>query len=365
MKPFLLLFLITFWGFACDKEEDLITPPDESKTYFPPLSGTAWETTSPTTLDWDAEALESLFSFLEENNTRAFIILKDGKIVIEEYWGKNILNIADFGRNTNWYWASAGKTLTAFLVGLAQEEGNLNIQNKSSDYLGRAWTSLAPEKEDLITVRHQLSMTTGLDFRVDDIYCTDPECLQYRADAGTQWFYHNAPYTLLDQVVSNATGIDYNSYTNQMLERKIGMSGDWVPNGYNNTYWSTPRDMARFGLLIINQGDWDGESIMADKDYYEEMVTTSQSLNPSYGYLWWLNGQSSVIYPGLGLSFNTSVAPQAPAELFSAMGKNGQFIDILPSEGIVVVRMGEAPDGSLVPVQFHDDMWGLLEKVIR
>jgi CubicO group peptidase (beta-lactamase class C family) len=248
---------------------------------------------------------------------------------------------------------------------MAQEDGDLNILNKTSDYLGENWTSLPDAKEDLITVRHQLTMTTGLDYNVADVDCTLPGCLQYKADAGDQWFYHNAPYTLLEQVVSNATATDYNQYTNEKLESKIGMDGTWIKSGYNNVYWSKARDAARYGLLILNEGKWDETQIMTDADYFNDMVNTSQALNPSYGYLWWLNGKGSVIFPGLPNSFAISMSDNAPSDLFAAMGKNGQFIDVVPSLDLVVVRMGEAPDGSLVPVQFHDDMWAKIMDVIN
>ena len=54
----------------------------------------------------------------------------------------------------------------------------------------------------------------------------------------------------------------------------------------------------------------------------------------------------------------------APDDLFAAAGKNGQFLDVIPSENIVVVRMGEAPDGSLVPIQFHNEMWEKISDLI-
>ncbi len=366
MPRIIPLFLI-LGLMSCNQEDnDVPTPVEEEPTiYFPPTTSESWSTTSPESLGWSTADLDELYDFLQTNNTRAFIILKEGKIVVEQYWGNNnITNTAPFGQNTNWYWASAGKTITAFLVGLAQEQGHLSISDKTSDYLGQGWTSLAPEQEERITIRHQLTMTTGLDYTVPDIHCTDPECLQYKAVPGTQWFYHNAPYTLLEQVVSNAVGISYNQYTDNELEQKIGMSGQWIKSGFNNVYWSKARDMARFGLLILNEGTWREEVIMSDQAYYEDMVTTSQNLNPSYGYLWWLNGKSSVILPGLPNSFNFSVAPNAPDDLFAAMGKNGQFVDIVPSEKLVVVRMGEAPDDSLVPIQFHDELWEKLGIVI-
>jgi len=76
-----------------------------------------------------------LYAYLNQNNTRAFLVLQNGKIVIEKYFGKNIQQNADFTASSNWYWASAGKTITAFLVGMAQEEGKLNINLRSNTYL--------------------------------------------------------------------------------------------------------------------------------------------------------------------------------------------------------------------------------------
>lgn len=340
---------------ACKKTGD---PPDDDKLYFPPTDSQEWETVSPTTLGWNESMLTELKSFLAQNGTRAIIILKDGRIAVEQYWGNNLLNNAPFTASTSWYWASAGKTITAFLAGIAQQERLLSINDKTSTYLGAGWTSLPAEKENLITIRHQLTMTTGLDYNVPDLDCTSPACLKYKADAGTQWFYHNAPYTLLEDVISAAAGTTYNSYTDSRLEAKTGMSGTWIRTGeFNNVYYSTARDAARFGLLIMNRGKWDDQEIMTDSDFFDAMVSSSQSLNLSYGYLWWLNGKGSIIYPGLASSFSLSLSPAAPADMFAALGKNGQFINVIPSLNMVVVRMGEAPGSSLVPVSFHNEMW--------
>jgi len=365
MKVFYSIMILFLVLTACNQNDEVsetIIP--EGELYFPPSNGMTWEKTAPEDLGWNSDESEELFDFLESNNTRAFLVLKDGKIVMERYWGNNIANTAIFDSNSQWYWASAGKTLTATLVGIAQQDGHLNIEDKTSDYLGVGWTSMSGEKEALITIENQLSMTTGLDYQVSDLDCTESACLEYRSDAGTQWFYHNAPYTLLEQVVSNASGIDYNLYTDQKIESITGMNGQWISLGYNNVYWSTARDMARFGLLILNKGRWQETPILSDENYFNQMVSTSQDLNPAYGYLWWLNGKNSIIVPSLPTTFNLELSGNAPDDMYAGMGKNGQFVDIVPSEDLVVIRMGEAPDNALVPIEFHDEMWQMLNAVM-
>jgi CubicO group peptidase (beta-lactamase class C family) len=325
--------------------------------YFPPLTGTAWETTTPQSLGWCTEKIDTLYNFLDNTNTKAFIVLKNGRIVLEKYYGT-------FTRDSAWYWASAGKTLTGFTMGIALQEGLIKIQDTTSKYLGKGWTSLSVAQEDKITIRNQLTMTTGLDDGVTDSDCTLPTCLKYKADPSMRWAYHNAPYTLLDKVIETASNSTFNTYVQNKIRSKIGMVGVFVKVGYNNIHFSTARSMARFGLLLLNKGKWDATSILTDTAYFRQMTNTSQNINPSYGYLTWLNGKSTLMVPGSQVMYQTSVAPNAPAEMFAAMGKNGQLINVIPSQGLVVVRMGNNPDNSLVPFTYCNDIWKWLAPVI-
>lgn len=318
--------------------------------YFPPIGNNSWDTISPSRLGWCNEKIDSLINFLEKKNTKAFLILKDGKIVIEKYFGT-------FKQDSVWYWASAGKTLTSFATGIAKQEGYLKLNDTSSKYLGKNWTSCNIADENNITVWHQLTMTTGLDDGVADPYCTLPSCMKYKANAGSRWAYHNAPYTMLDKVIESATGKNLNLYLYQKLILPIGMSGLFVKSGYNNIFMSNARTMARFGLLILNKGNWNGNKIMTDTTYYREMTNTSQNLNLSYGYLWWLNGKKSFMVPGLQYAFNFYLLPSAPSDLIAALGKNGQFINVVPSQNLVLIRMGNAPGSKEVPIEFNDSIW--------
>ena len=324
--------------------------------YFPPLVGNTWATTDPSGLGWCTDRIDSLYRFLEQKNTKAFIVLKDGRIVLEHYFGT-------FTEDSIWYWASAGKTITGFLVGKSKEQGFLSLSDTSAKYLGHGWTSLTPSQEDSITIRHQLTMTTGLDDG-GDVYCTLPSCLQYLAPAGTRWAYHNAPYTLLEKVIENATSSNINVYTQNVLKSQTGMTGAWITVDYNNVFYSKPRSMARYGLLLQNRFKWNNTSLLTDAGYVNEMLNTSQPYNYAYGYLTWLNGKGSYMIPSSQVKIPGSYAPAAPLDMYAAIGKNGQIISVAPSKGLVVVRMGDDPSSGEVPFTLCDDIWQRLNYVM-
>ena len=75
-------------------------------------------------------------------------------------------------------------------------------------------------------------------------------------------------------------------------------------------------------------------------------VLQLQKLNQGYGYLWWINGKTSYRLPGLQLQFNGSLIPNAPADMFMALGKNDQKIYVVPSKKMVIIRMGDVANPS-------------------
>jgi CubicO group peptidase (beta-lactamase class C family) len=324
--------------------------------YYP---STAWQTTDPSSLGWCTSEIDSLYAFLQKGDSKAFVLLKDGKIVLEKYFGT-------FTQDSLWYWASAGKTLTAFAAGLAQQKGFLKLSDTSSKYLGKGWSSLTAEQEAKITVWHHLTMTTGLDDATGNADCTDKNCLVYKAEPGTRWAYHNAPYTLLDQIMQGAAGQNINAFLNANVKPTTGMTGLFVKTGYNNVYFSNARSMARYGLLLLGEGQWNGSAVMTDTGYLRRMRNSSQTLNRSYGYLTWLNGKSSFMIPQSQIVFPGTLMPNAPSDMYAALGKNSQYINVVPSQGLVLVRMGNDPPegGGLVPTAFNNNIWKYLNKIM-
>ena len=347
---FFLLSVMTIVFSSCSKDNDTKV----SSSYFPPKTGTEWETKSVESLNWNQNAIPDLFDYLEEKNTKSFIILVDGKIVIEEYFNNH-------SATTNWYWASAGKTLTSTVTGIAAQEGFLNLEEKVSTYLGTNWTSMPLAKENLITNRHLLTMTSGIE-DLDNADCVTPECLTYKADAGTRWAYHNV-YVKLQDVISAATNQPFEDYFTEKLKSKIGMDGSWFTLENNRIYRSTTRSMARFGLLILNNGKWENE-VIVNSDFVQSATKTSQNINKSYGYLWWINGESSYHLPQSQFEFQGSIIPSGPTDMFMALGKNDQKIYVIPSKKMVVIRMGNAADEANAALSDFDDvLWQKINAV--
>ena len=357
MKPKVLLsFFVLLIAFSCSSESnDDEQEPVIEDFYFPALGTDTWETKSIGDLSWNQSELQPLLDYLEEKNTKSFMILHNGKIVVEEY-----MNTHDATKS--WYWASAGKTLTTAVSGIAQEEGLLNINHKVSDYLGTGWTSATLEKENLITCKNLLSMNSGLDDTLgDDV---SPANLQYIADPGTRWAYHNV-YVKMQDVIAEASNQDWSDYFNTKLRDKTGMTGQWINLGSLSVYWSNTRSMARFGLLISAKGKWENTQIIPEA-FLNDATDTSQNINKSYGYMWWLNGKDSYHLPSTQIEFNGELIPNAPADMYAALGKNDQKIYVVPSKDLVIIRMGNAADTDTFALSsFDNDLWAKINAVIN
>ncbi|RZJ36204.1 MAG: class C beta-lactamase-related serine hydrolase [Flavobacterium sp.] len=351
MKRLLFPLVLLICGCSSDSGQSVNT-----ELYFPPVASDVWETESVAEAGWNEAAVAPLLDYLEAKHSKSFIVLHNGRIVLENYFNGHSID-------SNWYWASAGKTLTSTMTGIAQQESLLNLDDRVSDYLGSGWTSLTPEKENLITLRHLLTMTSGLE-DIANGDCVAPECLTYVADAGTRWAYHNV-YVKLQDVIAAASGETFSDYFNAKLRDKIGMNGVWLPMDNNIVYWSTSRSMARFGLLMLNRGNWNGETIL-NETYFNQATQTSQNINLSYGYLWWLDVKQSYHMPQTQLEFNGSIIPGAPSDMYMALGKNDQKIYVIPSRNIVIIRMGDAADNvNLALSDFDEQLWTRINTLIN
>ena len=311
------------------------------KLYYP--RGKEWETRAPKDAGMDAAGIEEALKYAGDHNSTGLVILRGGRIVTEKYW-------KDWTPETAQPIYSSSKSVTATLVGMAIEEGKIKSVNQSASDFVASWKG-APQAA--ITLRHMLTMTSGIKVgagavspAVDAFAETAAFPLEHQP--GEHWAYNTPVYRMLIRVLEIASGQSIDQYTERKLSGPLGMQhSKWdcapAPNNKTNCTWyrSCLRDMSRFGLLILRNGQWDGKQIVSAK-YVKEATSTSQMLNESYGYLWWLNGKPSYKLPGGGGVQPGRLWPDCPPDAFGALGAQDKKIYVVPSLNLVVARHGGA-----------------------
>ena len=252
--------------------------------------------------------------------------------------------------------ASVQKSLVSILIGIAQQKGLLNINNSVTSYIGK-WTQLEAEKENLITVRNLLTMTSGLD-----------ATLNYLSDPGSQWFYNSRAYSYLIDVLEKSSGIQVNDLSSEWLfkelemqetfwkERRRGIMG-FPKDSSKYGLVTTAKDLLKFGEFILNGGEVGTNHIISDIDFFDDSFSKSQDLNEAYGYLWWLNNTTSFMTWDKDLS-SGNLLPKAPEETILALGWGNRILAIIPSEEIVLVRLGSFPNDP----HFNNNLWEYIQK---
>lgn len=161
-------------------------------------------------------------------------------------------------------------------------------------------------------------------------------------------------------MLTTASAMGYDALSENYIGSTTGMTGGW----FDQEFFSVPRSAARFGLLALNHGIWANDTLLKDTAYLNAMKRTSQPYNLSYGYLWWLNGQASYMLPGYQTVFPGELIPNAPADMFCALGKYNQKIYVVPSTGMVVVRMGTSTDSAADALTIFDNqLWGYIDNL--
>lgn len=310
---------------------------------------------------WNNDALEELFDYAEAERSTGIVIVHDGELIEERYWpapaGKRFQRMlaettAD-GRTLEDV-ASVQKSVVGFLIGHAMDQGLVALDTSIVDYIGSGWSRAAKAEEATITLRHLLSMTSGLTPR-----------LKREAPAGEKWRYNTRVYSVLVSVLEAVTSKDINTLTRLWLTDPLEMSESnwrqrrWLTGAVDaNTqgFISSARDLARFGLLMVREGQWRNQQTITQPDHLDALVRPSQALNPAYGYLWWLNGYP---FTSPGGSRLPSLIPAAPSDLYAAQGALGRKLYVVPSLKLVVVRLGDQP-----AADFNQQFWQKLIAVL-
>ena len=338
-----------------------------NKLYFPPNPGDVgvWETVSAASLGLDIDALNSALDFAMERKSSSVVVLVGGRLLVERHQkvGSPTLRYRSMlkGKDANGHViedvASVQKSVVSMLMGIAIEKNLVKLDDPVHKHMDRGWSQASPKQEEKITLRHLVTMTSGLS-----------DQLKFVAPAGSKWAYNTTAYSRSLNAILAAAKMSPNELTSAWLTEPLGMKNSrWVErlrsadtdvatNRYG--FATTARDLARFGLMVAAKGKWREQTIVGDVAYIAAATSPSQKLNPSSGYLWWLNGHK---LPRKGLRKTaSSLIPSAPRDLFAAQGALGRKCYVVPSKQIVVTRLGDDPEVKGQP-RFNDEFWRLLK----
>ncbi len=303
-------------------------------------------------------ALDKEFSEPDPENprrARAVVVVYKGKIVGERY-------APGFNKDMPMHGWSMTKSITSALIGILVGRGEFSVDDPAPI---PEWKEPG-DPHGRITIDHLLRMSGGFDFHHDLSPAGQRQQALFGAidstrysiesplDAapGTRWEYSNANPHSLWRVIRNTLGgtdEDYLTFARRELFNRIGMRGALIePDPYGNPIgtsfgWASARDWARFGLLYLNDGVWEGERILPEGwvDYTRTPAPTAEYKH--YGALFWLNaGAREFTETPEEKEFpkNSPPFPRLPEDAYFAMGHDGKVVAIIPSRELVVVRLG-------------------------
>lgn len=320
-------------------------PDVDTDTVFWPM-GDKITDTIPLGIDMQKleEALDIAFAdALPMKGTFAVAVAYKNQLVAERY--RDDLS----SENLFLSWSMAKSYINTF-VGILVKQGKIDI-NQPLD--------IAEWKQDgrsEITLKNLLQMNSGLEWNEDYGNNSDVNKMLFKngdmarfamsksleSNPGSVWYYSSGTTNIVGDIIRRTIGNDsaYYAFPREQFFNKTGMrsvifetdaSGSFVGSSY---LYASMRDYVRYGLLYLNDGYWQGEQLLPE-GWVEFTVTPANGSDGEYGAFFWLN--------------QSNVYPDVPADTYSCRGHDGQFIFIIPSRDLVVVRTGFSQKGVFNP----------------
>lgn len=258
---------------------------------------------------------------------------------------------------------SMAKSFTNAMVGILVKEGKLNID---APLQIDEWTN---DERVSITMRNLLNMNSGLAWNEDYGNNSDVNIMLHKVgdmgqyalempvenSPGTTWYYSSGTTNIVSKYIRDTFNddISYYRFPREALFNKIGMqsaifevdaSGTFVGSSY---LYATMRDYARFGLLYLHQGNWLGEQILPE-GWTDFTTNEANGSDGQYGAFFWLN-------------LSKEKYPDVPEDMYSCNGHDGQYIYIIPSKDLVVVRTGFSKKGEFDNNEFLSGIVNAIE----
>lgn len=283
------------------------------------------------------KAINSIFDpslNMDSIKTRAVVVVHKDSLIAEKYAN-------GFDKDTEILGWSMNKSIVSTLVGILVKAGKMSL---TDDQLYENWT----DERSKITLNDLLQMQSGLAFEENYAEVSDVTKMLFMNEdivqdvaanpldtvVGTRWYYSSGTTNLVTGLIKKQfdNDQDYLKFPHEQLFRKIGMhsmiletdeSGNYIGSSYG---YATPRDWAKFGLLYLKEGNWYGEQII-DTSWVNFVRQPAEHSGGIYGGHFWHN-------------HNHAAYKDVPTDIYSCNGFEGQYVYIIPSKDLVIVRMG-------------------------
>jgi len=378
----LIVFGVLILISGCDK--DINDPETDEYIYqVPELTADGWETASLDNVTIDIAYLNQMMNYInstQDHNIHSILIMKDNKLVFEEYFDGYLYSsdppgsngdYISYDREVDHYLASVSKTITSVIFGAAVKEGFIDDINDNVVNVFPEYENILTGDKANITVHHLLTMSSGLAWdesstsyenpandvaalfnSEDPIAYTLSRTLLY--PPGTQFLYNSGGTNVLGAIIEKATGISFLDFGNEYLFDPLNIEGGaWqrFPSGYyfaSGGIFFRPRELAKIGFLFLNNGYWENHQVVTEEwiseSISEHIITQGRTLPlaDGYGYQWWLQDYyvNEIVY-----------------ESFMAAGWGDQYMIIFPEQNLLVLFNGGNywSSGSISPFDLVED----------
>jgi CubicO group peptidase (beta-lactamase class C family) len=329
------LLIVFFLNISCLLEGSLKLP---FNGFLPRNISDGWIISSPADENIDASRLASIFIDLHENDIwqiKSLLVFRNSKLVAESYM-KDRDEIVD--KTAVW---SCTKQFTAILTGISVEKGLFTVDDPISNYLPQA----VSHGKGHITIKNLLTMKSGIDFNNDGFNGETSKLLReepgnsldfildlsMRSDPGTSFNYNDGDPQIISAIIQERTGKTMKLWAEEVLFSKIGIANlDWLSYKDGITMGSfgiltSPREMAKIGQLVLNDGQWNGKEIVSAvwiDEMTQEQVSSGETneTNITFGYFWWRDSTRNIVF---------------------MRGHGGQYVFINKNKNLMVVITSE------------------------
>lgn len=340
MKPLIIFFFIL--SYSCTQHENSTSNKPEQLD-----DGIQTSTLSDVGLD------EKLINEMQDSitagaypNIHSVLIFRNNKLVYEKYWPghdenriTDFIGVIDHGRDSLHDIRSITKSITSAAVMMALDQGKIkNLDQRLFEFFPE-YAKYAKGRKNDITIRHLLTMTSGLEWKEDQNDSLKENDVPYALDfilrqpiveePGSKFRYNSSSTQLLGQIVEKATGMDIERFTVMYLFQPLGIKHfEWTKEKNRLiSAWGglrmRSRDLMKFGMLYFNNGKWNGKQIISSNLVHESMRTHVYSEEPyGYGYQFW--------------TLVDSVQNQS-VKTIEATGNGGQKIEMNRSKNLILV----------------------------